>query len=979
MKRVLALVLAVVMLAALLPTSIVTHAETVTKEPFYLLSFSRDFATGTYEHIYWKPYTWINSSKFDANSESINIGVYFYEGSASNVEKAAAKLYEEFKDRPVGTRRLGLSAMKTVFEKCVKDAVDMEDGVRLVKDWVNRFLDAYQALGGELDGIGVDLEYNYAYYFYVQSHHYNNSDESKRNRNIYNDIVNNKAYKERIRPKLVELEKQGLWHFYENPDPAKYPERSEIWTMYRYDNKGGDATCRSTWNRVIQELLVEYINEAVYEPMIAHYPDAVLGDYGVVDSFGWNKTMGTTGGDTGYSMKAGNTSDESFYNSKFSPYFFAETSGSATRKLYYKPDGHNDAVFNPETPYGRALYDVNTQKRVLASTWEATPENKSDDHVTAHVSFFNYGARTGFANTAYYSEVIYHLSMASTTPLQGYILERDVKNAGKDYDDPNISDYAFSLKICDELMAELTRVAGASDRKPIVTPISWNGDYILSGMYAGGRNIWRITPNTDAVSVEDFKVKDFAPTFSANGLTITFPQGRIIADSEITHVGSCGYWVETPANVTPVVTSTADRYANNPSFEETFDRYALGAFAGSATSQTGLLESAHPDTYWTATGNAEIVENGGNKAISLTGTTTLLNDKVPANITAGDIYAMRQVWEVTVTLPASDAYDTVTLLMLDDDDSATTDAMKGFLLRDGQVRCFTEADGSDYQVIDGLDLSDGGTYTFRRILDFSGDERYFCDYYVLDNTGGMLGCIEGVELSSTKITLPVAKITMETTEATEAVVIDDYKLYPFVQNADLEIYDANTGRKITNTDTIRTDRTAYRMSWMNATCQHMVAQIYDAMSGAILQTVEMAPGMDGVVTGIVEANANAPVQIEMGVQDGTAPSQPNYDIGDFSWTAISESLGLATGVKPVKVVYGDATGDGVIDGMDVIRLKKYLANYDYNTHSSPVEIAVGADVTGDGIIDGVDVIRLKKYLANYDYNTGESAIPLGPQ
>ena len=79
------------------------------------------------------------------------------------------------------------------------------------------------------------------------------------------------------------------------------------------------------------------------------------------------------------------------------------------------------------------------------------------------------------------------------------------------------------------------------------------------------------------------------------------------------------------------------------------------------------------------------------------------------------------------------------------------------------------------------------------------------------------------------------------------------------------------------------------------------------------------------------------------------------------------------------IAYGDATGDGVIDGMDVIRLKKYLANYNYETGVSNVEISAGADATGDGIIDGMDVIRLKKYLANFNYETGTSTVPLGPQ
>ena len=99
----------------------------------------------------------------------------------------------------------------------------------------------------------------------------------------------------------------------------------------------------------------------------------------------------------------------------------------------------------------------------------------------------------------------------------------------------------------------------------------------------------------------------------------------------------------------------------------------------------------------------------------------------------------------------------------------------------------------------------------------------------------------------------------------------------------------------------------------------------------------------------------------------------NYDEESVPFNVVKADI------EVLDCVYGDATGDGKIDGFDVIRLKKYLANYDYDTESSSVEATAGADANGDGKIDGFDVIRLKKYLANYDYETGESTVVLGPQ
>jgi len=82
-------------------------------------------------------------------------------------------------------------------------------------------------------------------------------------------------------------------------------------------------------------------------------------------------------------------------------------------------------------------------------------------------------------------------------------------------------------------------------------------------------------------------------------------------------------------------------------------------------------------------------------------------------------------------------------------------------------------------------------------------------------------------------------------------------------------------------------------------------------------------------------------------------------------------------IELIDFVYGDANGDGSVDGMDIVRLKKYLSNFDYESMTSSIEINPGADANGDGTIDGLDVIRLKKYLANYDYESGTSTIKLG--
>ena len=55
------------------------------------------------------------------------------------------------------------------------------------------------------------------------------------------------------------------------------------------------------------------------------------------------------------------------------------------------------------------------------------------------------------------------------------------------------------------------------------------------------------------------------------------------------------------------------------------------------------------------------------------------------------------------------------------------------------------------------------------------------------------------------------------------------------------------------------------------------------------------------------------------------------------------------------ILPGDANGDGVVDTLDVTRLRRYLAE-------ESVDLFPGADMNGDGVVDIEDLARLRRYL-----------------
>lgn len=69
--------------------------------------------------------------------------------------------------------------------------------------------------------------------------------------------------------------------------------------------------------------------------------------------------------------------------------------------------------------------------------------------------------------------------------------------------------------------------------------------------------------------------------------------------------------------------------------------------------------------------------------------------------------------------------------------------------------------------------------------------------------------------------------------------------------------------------------------------------------------------------------------------------------------------GICTRCSAREIIPGDMTGDGLVNALDLVRLKKFIAG-------ESVEIAGSADTTGDGRINALDLIRLQKYIAGLD-------------
>ena len=834
MKKLFALLL---VLAMLLPMGLlpVANAEDFTAEPFYALSWS-DMDNDAYPYL-----DGLVTSNFGTSGDKATISyggakiTYNKDGlDDANVTKFAEALKKTMDSRPAGMRYWHLWAPSKVLKLKPENIIYLDYGVDMMKVLVTAIMKKYKEIGGLLDGIVIDTEYVGLSAYYIYSDTDKNANNATKDPLIYKKIVDDPRYLTEVRPLL---EERGFV-FYENITDYT----PEIYSIAKGAGSKYSA-CAGIWGTVMRNRLTGYLNEWAYEPLKTYFPEASMSDYQTTDSAPWLKVSAATDDgestSSGRTFKAGTASCFSFYSARPDSDFF---------EAMNKYTGYNDALFEA-TAFNTFLYDINFARQMyLANDME---------QIAPWITSYTYNSKKEgtLAYTPYYTEEIYHLGLMDPEPFLSYTYI-------KSYSAEN---WEMVCEIMNAIMAELTRVAGYSDRKPIEVPAYWNSEFIISGMYANGRNIWRITPINNRVTREEFLVEGTDPTFRVEGQTVTFPGGKIIEDSTIPTAGTYGYWVETPADVTPIVTRDDNYFAKYPSLSCDFEDTTEGTFDNNNHKPLTTWEFT-----WKKGATTTIEKIGDNKVLALNGNVEVRSAKLPGNITAGDSYAEDQAWQITVTIPEGlDAEAEISLLYYVGAKQKIKDG--GFKIVGGKLyygTIGTDPEDETKTVQEYKELMDiaPGTYIFRREVNFNNSEDFRSTFAVYDTTGKELKSKKNV---ATPVFTTITTIGFSTTgTGDKPVYLDNYSINLTGTATDFELYDAAYGAPVKDLETPRDVATAYRLSWLNATAKDETATVMAAFYNGetlveekVIKEVKMASGYDGVETGIVEVAEGQTVKV----------------------------------------------------------------------------------------------------------------------
>ena len=131
-----------------------------------------------------------------------------------------------------------------------------------------------------------------------------------------------------------------------------------------------------------------------------------------------------------------------------------------------------------------------------------------------------------------------------------------------------------------------------------------------------------------------------------------------------------------------------------------------------------------------------------------------------------------------------------------------------------------------------------------------------------------------------------------------------------------------------------------------------------AIVGRGVETLNIHKGIESIGRNNAFAGDFAGVTVYIDAEN------PNYraDGNKIYDRSTSELVWFGTG-------FGDVDGNEKVTSTDIVSLRKYFANYDYENDKPDSAVGSGADTNGDGITDTNDLTYLRQYLANYDYDS----------
>ena len=515
-KRFLKCISACLLICLMMPMCVVNAAD------------DSDFVAGkdgTFYARFWPAHE--NVEEFDNLVECARDSIISAERARNmSIEDEANKLKAELEGIPEGRRTYiihHLDGMMKLPE--ARSSALWNDATKEFADRLDEFFTYYKLIGGpDIDCVAIDWEY--------LTKPWSLDSQGKKfygfstQREVFDALVNDPRYLTEVRP---ELEKLG---FEFCTEPGENELKYALDNMYWHgasgttieDLRGGITENFHKLHAVLYNYFNYWVWEAYYPVIKKHYPNADFSNYESAVQPA-DITM---------------PEPQGLYH-KYSRGVKLGTISTLSQYGYNSSVGQQYENFMPGYPYAKwhsTTYNSFMQElRLFQRTAMYTQGNRAEAWVGPYD--WSYHDRS-YGSTDYWYELNFHMMMSTSSPA---ILFWDQKSSDVKYI-KNFSDFLY----------ELDEVLGFEDREILMErPTATDSKYVLSGMSAGGRNVWRITPDMcySNFEIEDFLIDEENLIFNIGNQFVDFPEGSYIHTTD-ENMSMFGYWVISPLGTKPL-------------------------------------------------------------------------------------------------------------------------------------------------------------------------------------------------------------------------------------------------------------------------------------------------------------------------------------------------------------------------------------------------------------------------------------------
>lgn len=415
--------------------------------------------------------------------------------NVEGVKVAAKKTALELEAMPEGKRCLDLNYITRKITQESENYLWWDKGTEKIAKMMDEFFKELKANGGQLDYVIDDFEYGMSMWAIPEK------------AQTLPQIIADPRYEKEIRPLLVE----AGFEFY----PVS-KGKTELEYLARFTQ----SNAYNVWNGVMRERVKAYYNKAITEPLHKYYPDVKSSNYAMVAATGEEKVVYDLNGHKIYQGGASSTVG----GTHSSPELYGRMNQLCQKGR--GPAGYPYEVFQ-NNPYNSALFALVCTSDAVIGT--------DGGKIMPWVGFKGW-EESGYSNTDYYDEVVYHLGLLNPDPF--LLFNMNGKSGDEEY--------------FNNLLEELNSIVGTGRRKTLLNDqYKWDQRYILTGMELEDKNIWRITPDlyTPGITMENFICDKKNMIFQIGNQVIDFPEGSKFLETESDL--KYGYWVTTPKGTRP--------------------------------------------------------------------------------------------------------------------------------------------------------------------------------------------------------------------------------------------------------------------------------------------------------------------------------------------------------------------------------------------------------------------------------------------